>query len=135
IPDQTYHQLPPAGAVFAFSSPGLVPRPQAGVPVIVREPDVPDDVLADADAGVQLAAHLGGWDVTLNYLYHYHDSPVIVADASDDGVIAETRYRRTSTVGGTLANAFGDFTLRAEGGYSTARYFPTRRHALADGVD
>lgn len=121
IPDQTYHEVPEPGAVFAPTAAELVPRPD--VPITGVDSRVPDDGLADADAGVQLSAWLDGWDVTLNYLYHYGDTPVLSLVHHDQGAVLRRDYRRTRTFGGTLANAFGDFTLRAEAGYSTDRHF------------
>jgi len=95
---------------------------------------VPDDLLGDADAGLQLFAYLGGWDVTLNYLYHYGDTPVAFIEADDGGSILRPRHKRTHTVGGTLSNAFGDVTLRTEAGLSTDRYFNAVGTADSDGV-
>lgn len=132
IPDQTYHEVPDGDAVFALSSPELVPAVPAGVPVTAATREVPDRPLADADVGVQLGAHLNGWDVTVNYLYHYADSPVVRLTGQPGGVVLDARYERTHTMGGTLANAFGDLTVRAEGGYSSNRYFPAP--GAADGV-
>lgn len=133
IPDQTYHQIPVDGA-FAPTSPELVPRPPPGVPVTVGEREVPDRTFADADAGVQLGAHLNGWDVTFNYLYHYYDTPVASLMRLPEETRIETDYRRTHTLGGTLSNAFGDFTLRAEAGYSTDRYFISDDASDSDGL-
>jgi hypothetical protein len=131
VPDQTYHQVPAPGAVFAPTSPELVPRLPADTPVTVREPRVPDHPLEDADAGVQLSAYLGGWDVTLNYLYHYADTPAVSVTRDVAGVAIQSRYYRTHTFGGTLSNAFGDFTLRSEIGYSTDRHFPASAGAIS----
>jgi hypothetical protein len=133
IPDQTYHQVPANGA-FTPTSPELVPRPPPGVPVTVAEPRVPDRVVADADVGAQLSAYLDGWDVTLNYLYHYYDTPVVSVVRLPAEVRIEIDHRRTHTFGGTLSKAFGDFTLRAEVGYSTHRYFITDDPVDSDGL-
>lgn len=134
IPDQTYHEIPRAGATFALTSSELVPRLPADLSVEVRETRVPDDPLGDADAGLQVFAYLGGWDVTLNYLYHYGDSPVPFLEVDDGRAILRPRHKRTHTVGGSLSNAFGDFTLRTEAGLSTDRYFMAASAADADGV-
>lgn len=133
IPDQTYHEIPQNG-VFTPTSPELVPRPPTGVPVTVAERDVPDRFLADADAGAQLSAYLQGWDVTISYLYHYDDIPVVSLVHRPQEVRIEAGYRRTHTFGGTLSKAFGDFTLRAEAGYSTDRYFIAADPSDGDGL-
>ncbi len=138
IPDQTYHHVPEDG-LFAPTSPDLVPSPPAGAQIIVTEPEVPDNTFSDADAGAQLSAYLDGWDVTFNYLYHYYDAPVVSLERSPAETRIETDFRRTHTVGGTVSNAFGDFTLRAEAGYSTDRYFiaddPSDRNGLVKADD
>jgi hypothetical protein len=134
IPDPTFHQVPPADGRFAFSSPELVPRPPPGVDVQIEPARVPDDPLRDADAGVQLSAYLGGWDLTLNYLYHYLDAPVRSVVTGPDGATLRTDYRRSQTFGGTVSNAFGNLTLRAELGYSPKRFFATQELLLLDGA-
>lgn len=123
VTDQTYNDIPEQGAVFAITSPELAPQPPPGVPLQLRDAQTPNRWVADADAGVQLSAYLDGWDVTINYLYHYDDNPAVFIDLTPDGIVATPEYTRTHTAGGTLSNAFGDFTLRAELGYSTDRRF------------
>jgi hypothetical protein len=133
IPDQTYHQVP-ADGVFTPTSPELVPRPPPGMPVTVTEPREPDRVFADADAGAQFSAYLNGWDVTLNYLYHYYDTRVVSVVRLPEETRIEADHRRTHTFGGTLSKAFGDFTLRGEAGYSTDRYFIADDPSDSDGL-
>jgi hypothetical protein len=134
IPDPTFHQMPPADGRFALSAPELVPRPPPGVDVKIEPAPVPDDPLRDADAGVQLSAYLGGWDVTLNYLYHYLDVPVHFLAREPDGAALRTDYRRSQTFGGTVSNAFGNLTLRAEVGYSPKRFFATYTPLAGEGA-
>jgi hypothetical protein len=134
IPDLTYDEPPEAGATFAFTSPRLVPRPPPGVPVRVRDPDKPGRVVADSDAGIRLSAFLGGWDLTLNYLYHYQDQPVLRRSLDAQGIFVTPEYERTHLAGGTCSQAFGDLTLRGEVAYSTDRFVLTASPADRDGV-
>lgn len=134
IPDQTYNETPDPDAVFAFTSPLVVPYLPPGVPVTVQEPNRPDNVAADADAGVRFSAFLGGWDVSLNYLYHYQDEAVPFQERKMTETIVAPEFERTHLFGGTFSGVFGDVTLRGEFGYSTDRYFVTRDLADADGV-
>lgn len=139
IPDHSYDEIPDEGATFAFSSPRVVPRPNpaaiGAVPVIVNRPNRPNRFIRDDDYGARLTAFLSGWDVSLNYLYHYQDQPVqFQRRLPGGGVAIEPEYRRTHLIGGTFSNAFGDFTLRGEVGYSTDRYFLTRNSSDQDGV-
>lgn len=122
LPDQTYHEIPTAGATFAPSAPELRPALPTQSRIVGASRDVPHRPLADADAGLQLSTRQGGWDLTLNYLYHYADTPVVRILEDPDGVRLHTSFERTHTFGGSASNAFGDVTLRAELGYTTDRY-------------
>jgi len=134
ILDPTYDEPPEDGATFAFTTPRLVPRPPPGVSARLRDPAKPDRVVADSDAGLRLAAFLGGWDLTLNYMHHYQDQPVLRRSLDARGVVVTPEYERTHLTGGTIARAFGDLTLRAELAYSTRRFFLTESAADPDGV-
>lgn len=134
IPDRTYNDLPESEDQFALTSPLLVPRPTSGVPVVVQEPERPDGFFADSDAGMRWSAFLGGWDLSLNYLYHYHDNPVPFLRRGPGGVTVDPRYRRTHLFGGTFSNAVADLVLRGEVGYSTDRFFIASDPGDPDGV-
>jgi hypothetical protein len=134
IPDQTYHDIPAAGSVYAPTSPELLPNIPADRPVIDAVRSVPDRTLADADAGLQLSTRKNGWDLTLNYLYHYADAAVTRVINLDAGIRLETSYERTHTFGGSASNAFGDVTVRAELGYATDRYIQSMDPQSNDGL-
>jgi len=137
IPDHTYADVPGDGATFEITSPRIVPRPPPGFagPVTVEAPERPNDMIEDDDYGARMTAFLGGWDLSVNYLYHYADQPVFFRRAAPSGGIRiDPEYRRTHLLGGSFSNAFGDFTLRGELGYSTDRFFLTRDSSDADGV-
>ena len=134
IPDNTYDDIPEPGATFAFSSPLIVPEVPPGVPVTILPPDRPDDILGDSDFAAKFSVFVGGWDLSLNYAYHYFDRPVVRREISPAGVIFRQNYERTHLVGGTFSNVFGDFTLRGEVGFSSNRFFLTEDTSDADGV-
>ena len=97
-----------------------------GLDVYVENAEVPDDYIGDSDIGARVSGFAGGWDVTLNYLYHYQDLPVFyqaleLTPGGARGVVTPV-YERSHMTGGTLSNAFGDFTLRAEMAYNTDTY-------------
>lgn len=124
IPDRTYNELPREHDLYAFSSPLLVPTPPDNTPVEVQRAERPDRAVRDSDAGLRWSAFLGGWDLTLNYLYHYHDNPVPFASLENGTVVVRPEYQRTHLIGGTFTNAFGDYTVRGELARSTDRWFP-----------
>ncbi len=134
IPDQTYDDIPESGAAFAFTSTLIVPELPPGVPVTDSRPQRPDDFLADSDVGAKLSVFVGGWDVTLNYAYHYFDRPVVRREISTTGIAIQQHYERTHLLGGTFSNVFGNFILRGEVGFSTDRYFLTNDITDTDGV-
>ena len=123
IPDTTYHELAEFDTPYYITSPLLVPVAPTGVAVDILNPDVPDNAIDDSDIGGRISGFWGGWDVTINYLYHYQDAPVLYQQVklTPGGVLATVspEYERNHMTGGTLSNAFGDFTLRAEVAYNT----------------
>ena len=126
IPDTTYHELAEQGTPYAFTSTRLVPVAPAGLRTEIHEAERPDNALSDSDAGLRYATFLGGWDLTLNYLYQYQNFPVPYQylrfdDAGFTGVV-EPEYERNHLMGGTASNVFGDVTLRAEAVYNSDTY-------------
>lgn len=127
--DQTYHQFPEPGSVFAFTSPRFAPTPPVGIPVAVGSAKRPRRVIADSDAGFRISTLWESWDLTLNYFYHYDDSPVFTQRISTVGgtptIIVTPEHRRTHLLGGTFSNAFGNLTVRGETGLFLGRSFST----------
>lgn len=129
IPDTTYHELAEAGTPYFLTSPKWVPTVTPGVSVDVSSLDKPNNPLEDGDMGLRYSAFLGGWDITLNYLYHYQDFPVLYQQYQQANGVELTQvnptYKRNQLFGTTLSNAFNAFTLRAELAYSTDTYHTT----------
>lgn len=132
IPDQSYNDLPESGAAFEITAPFADIPP--GVPVTIAPSDVPDRIVQDSDAGLSYSLFTGGWDLTLNYLYHYQDLPVLRRTFTPDGLLLSPSYERRHLVGGTISNAFGDFTLRGEVGWSSDAFFLQTPATPGDGV-
>lgn len=137
IPDRTYDALPAPGATYAFRSPRLVPRAPPGVRVRLNDARRPGPTLAASDAGLRLSRYAGGWDLSFNYLYQYHNQPVLRQRFSASPVpTVEIRpvYRRTHLIGATFSHASGDWVTRGEIGYFTERLFLTDAPGDGDGV-
>jgi hypothetical protein len=138
LPDQTYDAFPPRDGLYAFTIGRFSPTAPEGVELDLRSLRKPSRLLTDSDAGVRLSAFRRGWDLTLNYLYHYHDVPIPFQERSTTPagpvVTVTPRYERTHLVGATFSNAFGDLTLRSELAYSTDRYYPTENPDESDGI-
>lgn len=123
IPDPSYHELPEPGASYAFTAPRFLPPLTLGDRQVVARAERPRRLLADSDAGVRLQVYAAGFDLTLNYLFHYDDRPIFSAERRADGLTLFTpRYRRTHLVGGSASSTFGDLTVRTELGWSSDRH-------------
>ena len=136
--DQTYHDLPPSNATFALTSRFFVPPIPTGLTVDRRDVQRPDRIIQDSDVGVRLSTFWAGWDLSLNYLYHYDDFPVAYRALSltTSGALATVtpRYKRTHLIGGTFSNAFGNVVVRGEISFSSSRFLSTTAPADLDGV-
>lgn len=122
IPDTSYHELADLTAPFAARSPRLVPP----LPITaVAGTDRPDDPLRDGDFGFQLSGFVGGWDLSLNYLYHYLDTPVLPVRQLPSGqLLMAPEFRRSHLLGGTFSTVLGNVTLRGELAYNTDTFQP-----------
>lgn len=131
IPDLTYHALAQEGTPYAVSSPLFIPSSEPGIPITGTTHHKPKDNLNDSDIGIQYSTFVGGWDLTANYLYHYHDMPVIRVDANQQGVGIHSEFERNHLIGATASNAFDHVTLRTEIGYNSDTFH--RRTQLIQG--
>ena len=116
----------------------LVPTAPDRISVNLRPVDKPENTIKDSDFGIRWTSFRNGWDLSLNYLYHYHDLPVLFQSVHNTPqgptVSIEPAYERSHLFGGTFSKAFGDLTLRGEIGYSTDRYFLSANPTQIDGV-
>ena len=138
IPDQTYHEFAEPGGSYAFTSPLVIPTMLANANVVKNPTKTPGGILQDADFGFRLSTFTHGWDLSLNYLYHYDDSPVLFRTISPTpaglDITINPEYRRTHLIGGTLTKTFGNLTLRGEMGYLTNKYINTNNPLDKNGV-
>jgi len=138
IPDQTYHEFATPGSSYQFTSPIIIPATPAGINVQIKPAITPDKTLQDADAGFRLSTFTQGWDLTLNYLYHYDDTPVLFrtinSTAAGPNISITPKYKRTHLIGGTFSTTYGNLTLRGEVGYLTDKYISTTNLTDTDGV-
>jgi len=122
IPDLTYHEFAEEGTVYEATSPLLVPQLPSNTPLIQFDKEKPSSAISDSNAGLRYSMFYDGWDLTFNYLYHYHDMPVLYQSIDASGVSINSVYERNNLLGATASNVFGDFTLRTEVGYSSDTY-------------
>jgi len=134
IPDTTYFDLPESGGHFALTSSRFIPTLPQNTPINSVPLDKPSHAIKDSDLGLRLFTFKSGWDLTLNYAYHYSDRPVVRRSFAGQSIEIRQRYERTHLIGSSFSNAFGAFALRGELGYSTDRYFLLNDNSDADGV-
>jgi hypothetical protein len=126
IPDTTVHNLAPSGSPYAFSSSSIVPKRSGDSAVQLSPEKAPRSLIKDSDIGLRYTDFLGGWDVSLNYLYHYVDEPIVSASAQTNSELLQN-YERSHLLGGTASSALGDWTIRAEIAFETNRYHRTKQ--------
>ncbi|MFP6846416.1 MAG: DUF1302 family protein [Thalassolituus sp.] len=120
IPDATYSNLADAGTPYFMTSSKYRPDANsAPFPVVVNKAVRPDTAL---DVGARYRLFLAGWDLTFNYLRHYQDVPVIYRRLRAGKLEVSPVYERNHLLGATASNAFGDWVVRMEVGYSTDTY-------------
>jgi len=119
IPDLSYNEFAVTGGVYQLTSPLLVPQLPTELTLAGYNLGKPSSIIKDSDVGLRYSKFYQGWDLTFNYLYHYLDSPISYQYVDKDTVVINAKYERSHLLGGTASKAFGDFTLRAEIGYSS----------------
>lgn len=128
-PDPSFHEIPEPDALYAFTAPRFLPPRVPGFFPVLDDVNRPRRLLADSDAGLRISTTVRGFDLSLNYLYHYDDRYVFRGRRSvtelGPTIVFTPEYERTHLIGGTFASAFGDLTVRGEVGYSTDRYLST----------
>jgi len=124
IPDLSYHEFANTGAAYEFTSPHIIPQLSPTTNVTFSPLKKPVNLFNDADIGFRLSSFYQGWDLTLNYLYHYDDTPVLfrTLKQGNSNITIEPEYKRSHLIGGTFSNTFGDLTLRGELGYLSDKY-------------
>lgn len=129
IPDATYSKLADVGTPYYITSSKF--RPELGdspLPVVVHETQRPH---GEVELGVRYRVFISGWDLTLNYLRHRQDIPVIYRSVNGGQVDVVPVYEKSQLYGATASNAFGDWVVRLEAGYGTDTY--QLRTSLQDG--
>lgn len=112
IPDSSKHSLPAFGSTYALTAPfAALP---SDVPLQFDPIDRPKRFFIDSDVGLRFSLFKAGWDLSLNYLYHYDDFPVIRTQLLSDGLRLTPIFKRTHTFGASATNAFGEFVVRTE---------------------
>jgi hypothetical protein len=131
IPDTTVHNLVPSGSPYAFSSSSIVPILASDLAIQLRPAQAPRSPIKDSDIGLRYTDFVSGWDISLNYLYHYVDELIVSASAQTNSeiphILLTQNYERSHLLGGTATSALGDWTIRVEIAFETNRYHRTKQ--------
>jgi hypothetical protein len=131
IPDTTVHNLAPSGSPYALRSSSIVPQATSDLAVQLSPALAPRSPIKDSDIGLRYTDFVGGWDVSLNYLYHYVDEPIVSASTQTNSKIPHIQltqnYERSHLLGGTASSALGDWIIRAEIAFESNRYHRTKQ--------
>ena len=129
IPDTSTHKLAENGSTYQLTSPVIVPNIDIGglTEMGINEISVNKKTNADGgDIGSRYSDFINlydsSWDVTLNYLYHYVDIPVIRTTIDNDKLLIDYQFERSHLIGGSTSTVISDFILRSEIAYETDRY-------------
>jgi hypothetical protein len=136
IPDLTYHDLPNQN--YPFFPAAFFSVPQGNIQIRQQPLKKPDRLIQDSDVGMRVSTFLGGWDITVNYLYKYDDFPVartqMIDDPSGQILNVAPAYQRYHLAGSTFSTAKGSFTYRGEVGYYFNREFMTMESSASGGT-
>ncbi len=157
--DNTYNEYPPEGsqfdvvsaklkpvtglfpqvslesvnALFATLSPLVpfrFPELPAVVPPITIEAPRRAGAAKEPDFGGRIKTFVHGWDLSVLYYRHTDLDPSLKTILSVRGLELTPEYNRVNLMGATFANAFGNFTVRGEFGFTTDRIVATRPNFL-----
>lgn len=126
IPDTTVHRLAPQNASFTVTTSRIVPQladtpfsPTGDINVIQNPNNRPSTHVKNADIGLRWTRFINGWDLSLNYLYHFVDLPLFNTSYSPQRLNINAEYFRSHLLGGSFATTFKEITLRSEMAYQT----------------
>jgi len=129
IPDTSTHELTESDSTYQLTSPVIVPTIDAdsldklGVSKVkIKE----KSHATGGDFGIRYSDFVdvldSAWDISLNYLYHYVDTPVIRNHIDNEMLIVDYQFEPSHLIGGSASTVISDFILRTEVAYETDRY-------------
>ncbi|PCJ16832.1 MAG: hypothetical protein COB02_15125 [Candidatus Cloacimonadota bacterium] len=120
ILDNTHNEIMDTNSEYAFSSKYITSKFKSQ-PVLLNV-QRGSGLLKNSSFGVRLSEFKNGWDLTYNYLYFKHHSPVLYSDLTKGVRLVFPEYERSHLLGASASNSFGYFTLRFELAYLSDQY-------------
>jgi hypothetical protein len=124
IPELTFNQYAKPYTQFTLNQP-LPTFSQSITAVVLNSTKVPKQSIKNSELALRFASFFLGWDISLNYFYHYQDDPVVFIDVDGDTANIHPEYKRNILFGGMANNAFGNFVLRTEFAFNNSHYYAT----------
>lgn len=122
IPDTSTHQLPVFESTYGFTAPRFSPPVPRDIPIQFKENEAPKTRFKNSDFGLRWSSFVGGWDIAVNYLYHFEDQPIFNTELlTHNATVLEItpEYYRSNLYGGSLSKPVGNITFRTEFAYKT----------------
>ncbi|WP_286829562.1 MULTISPECIES: DUF1302 family protein [Kordiimonas] len=126
IPDRSFNEAPPRGSVFEITAPEFVPTfwQAPPYPVSLQETERPQGGLDASEVGFKVSGLIGNWDFSLNYLHTFEDTPFFDLEIVPPALAITPQFNRVDILGGSVANSWGDFTVRGEATYTMDANIP-----------
>lgn len=124
--DRSFNEAPPRGSVFDITAPEFVPTfwEAPAYPVSLQAAEFPDNGFGASEFGLKVSGLIGNWDVSLNYLHAFEDTPFFDLEPGPPALTITPKFNRVDIVGGSFANSWGDFTVRGEATYTMGANIP-----------
>lgn len=138
IPDNTYHITQDFDAPFFTKS--LFMAPPENVSMEFNKLEKPNRFISDSDIGLKFSTFTKGWDLSLNYFYHYSDLPVFynelqITNTNVPIIEVSPKFKRQHLIGGTFNKVFGSSTFRGEFAYIFNQNFMSTNPAAFRGIE
>ena len=110
IPDARTNRLAPMGSRWGFAMPSV----PAGVTVNLLGEALPKRDGRDTELAAAWRSNIGGWDLSLNLFHGFKAAPSLRKQLSAGVMTLQAVHIPLDVVGGSFANALGDWVVRGE---------------------
>lgn len=132
IPYPEFDKIGKAGSEFDYytsftEGPGTI---------VLNEAQEPDDDLDNSEVGARFSVFTEGWDLSLFYLYDYHNTPVYYRTITLPSTTTfDPEYERVHRFGSTFSKEVNDFIFKGEFIYSDNMFYTSSDTTDADGIE
>lgn len=106
--------------------------PEFSEGVSVGSTHAPSETFTNTEYGVRFSGFYQGWDLALNYLYSWDDTPTFKRFNENETVIVVPEHERLHIVGGSVANVLWNTVVRGEFAAHIGKYFTVDDSAVPE---